>query len=172
MHKLTTAMALSVVLFFVLSLPAHSASHEHGKAEHGMTHSGEDMSSPSTHGHPEHRGEVIHKSKVQGYSFTYELIDVHARMKTVKGMEKMMNKAKSHHLMVYVKNASGHAMKDGKVGFLIQGPDGSKQKLMAMGMVSGFGADADLKAKGEYTIKTKVVAGDKKLLDSFTYTVK
>ena len=138
-----------------------------------MTHSGEGMSSHSAHhGHPEHRGEVIHKSTVEGYSFTYELIDIHERMKTMKGMEKMMNVAKSHHLMVYVKNASGHAMKDGKVGFLIQGPDGSKQKLMAMGMASGFGADADLKVKGKYTIKTKVVTGDKKLFDSFTYTVK
>jgi len=47
-----------------------------------------------------------------------------------------------------------------------------KQKAMAMGMSGGFGADLDLSVKGKYVIKTKITAGDKKLMDKFVYEVK
>ena len=78
----------------------------------------------------------------------------------------------THHLMVYVKDADGHAVEGAKLGYLVEGPDGAKQKLMAMGMQGAFGANANFKTKGTYTVKTKFLAGDKKLLDKFSYEVK
>jgi len=56
-------------------------------------------------------------------------------------------------------------------GPVTHGPAGQQQKLMAMGMSDGFGADADFGAPGAYTVKTKAVAGGSTLLDQFTYDV-
>ena len=64
------------------------------------------------------------------------------------------------------------AAEEGKVGFLVTGPDGSKQKAMAMGMKGAYGANMDFSQKGVYSIKTKAVFGDKKLFDQFDYEVK
>ena len=63
-------------------------------------------------------------------------------------------------------------MIQGKVGYLVVGPDGRKQKVMAMAMKEAFGADVDFTAKGPYTIKIKALIGNAKLLDKFTYEVK
>jgi hypothetical protein len=52
---------------------------------------------------------------------------------------------------------------------LIQGPDDTTQKVMAMAMSGGYGADISLQASGEYTIKAKVVSGEKSLIDGFAY---
>jgi hypothetical protein len=41
-----------------------------------------------------------------------------------------------------------------------------------MGMQGAFGANANFKNKGTYTVKTKFLIGDKKLLDSFSYEVR
>ena len=41
-----------------------------------------------------------------------------------------------------------------------------------MGMGDGYGADVSFEDKGSYTVKTKVVAGDKKIMDSFEYEMK
>jgi len=57
------------------------------------------------------------------------------------------------------------------VGYLVIGPDGNRQQLMAMGMQDGFGADVDFRAAGTYTVRTKAVAGDTTLLDEFAYEV-
>ena len=77
----------------------------------------------------------------------------------------------THHLMVYVMDPDGRPVEGAKLGYLVEGPDGAKQKLMAMGMQGAFGANANFKTKGTYTVKTKFLAGDKKLLDKFSYEV-
>jgi hypothetical protein len=56
-----------------------------------------------------------------------------------------------------------------KGGYLIEKPDGSDQRVMTMPMSGGHGADVALDAPGNYTVKTKVIAGDQTLMDRFTY---
>lgn len=130
-----------------------------------MDHSGHDMQ--------QNKGEkLFHKSMVDGYHFKYKLIDMREKLKKMKNAEHI--KA-THHLMVYVSMMHGDhemAVTEGKVGYLLVTPDGTKSTAMAMGMGGGFGADINLAKKGDYTIKTKVVAGGKKLIDSFNHTVK
>ena len=108
--------------------------------------------------HPESKGIQIHTSTVDGYGFDYTLYDFPER--------------KTQHLMVSFKGPEGADLEQGKVGFLVTGPDGSKQKGMAMGMKNAYGADMDFSQKGIYDIKTKAVFGDKKLFDQFNYEVK
>jgi len=100
----------------------------------------------------------IHTSTVDGYGFDYSLYHFPER--------------KTQHLMVSIVGPKGAEIEQGKVGFLVTGPDGSKQKAMAMGMKGAYGADMDFNQKGLYTIKTKAVFGDKKRFDRFDYEVK
>ncbi|MDM8522855.1 hypothetical protein QUF80_05725 [Desulfococcaceae bacterium HSG8] len=154
MRKSLPTIVLAVVFIIASALPAFAQGHDHGKK--AMDHS-------------EHKGEMIHESSVDGYKFGYHLIDMKEKMKHMKNMPEM--KA-THHLMVYVESPDGHEVEKAKVGYLVEGPGDSKQKLMAMGMAGGFGADVDFSAKGAYVVKTKMVAGDKKLADKFEYEVK
>jgi hypothetical protein len=108
--------------------------------------------------HSKHVGVRIHESSVQGYSLAYHLLDLPNR--------------KEHHLMIYIMNEKRESVDKGKVGYLVVGPEGRKQKVMAMVMKAAFGADVDFTAKGTYTIKTKALIGNAKLLDQFTYEVK
>ena len=108
--------------------------------------------------HPDSPGVKIHTSTVDGYGLDYSLHHFPER--------------KTQHLMVTIKGPKGTQREPGKVGFLVTGPDGSKQKAMAMGMKNAYGADMDFGKKGTYTIKMKAVFGDKKLLDRFDYEVK
>ena len=73
---------------------------------------------------------------------------------------------------VRIEDPDGRPAEAGKLGYLVEGPDGMKQKLMAMDMQGAYGANVNFKTKGTYTVKTKFVAGDKKLLDQFSYEVK
>ncbi len=114
-------------------------------------------------------GEMIRETKIDGYGFMYHLVDMVGNM---KGMEDMQQMKATHHLMVFIKAPHGHAVENAKVGYMVTGPDGEKQKAMAMGMSGGFGADVNLKQKGTYTISTKVVEGNKKLVDKFSYEIK
>ena len=107
--------------------------------------------------HSQHMGEKIHESKVEGYQFAYHLLNMEDRA--------------THHLMVYIMAPDGGKVENAKVGYLVSGPDGTKQKMMAMGMKDAYGADLEFKQKGTYTVKIKAVTGDKKLLDEFTYEV-
>ncbi len=107
--------------------------------------------------HSQHMGEKIHESKVEGYQFAYHLLNMEERA--------------THHMMVYIMAPDDGKVEDAKVGFLVNGPDGTKQKLMAMGMKGAYGADLDFKQKGTYTVKMKAVTGDQKFLDEFTYEV-
>ncbi|MGD8241379.1 MAG: hypothetical protein PVF59_01035, partial [Desulfobacterales bacterium] len=119
-------------------------------------------------------GENIHNAKKEGYTLAYHLIDMKAQMAAMKehaqahGAEKM---DMTHHLMVYLTDADGHPVKDAKVGYLVVNPDGTNQKLMTMHMKGGFGSDINLKQKGTYTIKTKALSGDIKIMDQFSYKV-
>ncbi len=119
-------------------------------------------------------GKPIHTSEVDGYTFTYRLIDMKKKMEMMKNMKGMdmkgmdHGKMKSHHLMVFLTDADGKPVIDAKVGFKVEGAD-TTQKMMCMGMKGGFGADVDLPSSGTYTVKAKAVVGGKTLVDTFTY---
>lgn len=108
--------------------------------------------------HSKHVGKKIHESMVQGYHLAYHLLD-------------QKNKESTHHLMVYIMGPEGKEIEGAKVGFLVKGPDGATQKLMAMGMKGAYGVDIRLGAPGAYIIKMKAVSGDKKFIDNFRYEV-
>jgi len=108
--------------------------------------------------HPDTQGVHIHQSTVEGYGLVYTLYHFPER--------------KTWHLMVTITGPGGSKVEKGKVGFLVKGPDGSKQKAMAMGMKGSYGADVDIAEKGVYTVKTKAIIGDKKLFDNFSYEMK
>ena len=122
-----------------------------------MAHSQSAGDHGKTMEHSQHMGEKIHESKVEGYQFAYHLLNMEDRA--------------THHLMVYIMAPDGGKVENAKVGYLVSGPDGTKQKMMAMGMKDAYGADLEFKQKGSYTVKIKAVTGDKKLLDEFTYEV-
>jgi hypothetical protein len=110
--------------------------------------------------------------EVNGYLLEYEFIDISEKMKEMADMGHTMgNMTATHHLMVYIRHTDGGTVAADKVGFLIAGPDGKDQKVMAMGMNGGYGADVTLNLSGEYTVKTKAVIGSSTLLDAFAYSV-
>ena len=130
-----------------------------------MDHSAHDMKK-------ETGDKPFHQSMVDGYHFKYKLIDMTAKLKNMKGAEHV---TATHHLMVYVSMQHGdHVMPvtEANAGYLVIAPDGKKSQAMSMAMGGGFGADINLGQKGEYTIKTKIMAGDKKVVDTFKHTVK
>ncbi len=156
-NRFTMAVVVVAVLFFAASVLAAGSEHKHGKhqaAQTGMDHSG-------------HAGEMIHQSMVDGYHFAYHLIDVGKHMSGMQGKSHI-----THHMMVYVTDPDGQALDAGRVGYLIQGPEDSRQQVMCMAMGGGFGADVSFKQTGHYTVKTKVMAGEVKLFDQFEYDVK
>jgi len=108
--------------------------------------------------HATHTGKKIHESHVQGFRLAYHLLELPGN--------------NLHHLMVYIIDAQGNAVIKGKVGYLIEDPDGSKQKVMAESMKTAFGGNVNFKISGMYTISTKVVFDDKKLLDKFVFEKK
>jgi len=108
--------------------------------------------------HPGRERIEIHTSTVEGYGLVYTLYHFPER--------------KTWHLMVAITGPEGSKVEKGKVGFLVVGPDGSKQKAMAMGMKGSYGADVDIGEKGVYTVKTKAIIGDRKLFDRFKYEVR
>jgi hypothetical protein len=108
--------------------------------------------------HSTHVGDKVHTSTVEGYNLAYHLLD--------------LPNNDAHHLMTYVVNPEGNPVTDAKVGYLVVGPNGKKQKVMAMAMNESFGGDVDFTVKGTYTVKTKAVVGEDKLIDSFTYEAK
>ncbi|MCF8027221.1 MAG: hypothetical protein K9K81_02565 [Desulfobacteraceae bacterium] len=111
-------------------------------------------------------GETIHQAAVNNHELTYELIDMRQALK-----EHGSDSEATHHLMVFIRDQNGDAVTGAKTGFLIQGPDGKQQRVMAMGMADGYGADVSLDPPGTYTIRTKAVAGGKTLLHSFDHVV-
>ena len=162
MKKLNKTMTMILFAVFILTNNVYAMDkHDHGKGTEGIDHSA-------------HTGENIHNSKKEGYTLAYHLIDMKAQMAAMKehaqahGSEKM---DMTHHLMVYLTDADGNQVKDAKVGYLVVNPDGTNQKLMTMHMKGGFGSDINLKQKGTYTIKTKALSGNTKIMDQFSYKV-
>jgi hypothetical protein len=147
---------IAVLIFFGLAL-AHPAFSQDSKS--ATDHSG-------------HLGVIIHESEIDGYRFAFHLIDTQKGTEEMKDMEGSKKANMTHHLMVYVNDPDGRPVEGAKLGYLVEGPDGAKQKLMTMGMQNAYGANVNFKNKGTYTVKTKFLAGDKKLLDRFSYEVK
>jgi hypothetical protein len=150
-----TTIFFAVLIFFGVALALPAFSQDSGSA---IDHSG-------------HLGVIIHESEIEGYRFAYHLIDIQKGTEEMKDMKGSKEADMTHHLMVYVKDPDGRPAEGAKLGYLVEGPDGAKQKLMTMGMQGAFGANANFKTKGTYTVKTKFLVGDKKLLDKFSYEV-
>jgi len=117
-------------------------------------------------------GENILNATVDGHQFAYYLIDMQKQMPKMENQSQMTGMKASHHLMVYVTQPDGQVLDQAKVGYLVVGPDGSKQKQMGMKMRDGFGADLDMGEKGMYSVTTKALAGEKSLMHQFTYEMK
>ena len=117
--------------------------------------------------HHGHSGNKIHTSTKGAYTFSYELIDMTENLKKMKGTPGMEHMTATHHLMANV--VDGVSPENSKVGFVITDPDGKKEKVMAMKMGSGFGADVTMMKQGNYTVKVKYLFGEEKLMDEFTY---
>ena len=162
MKKLNRIIPLIIFTVFIFTNAVFAKdSHDHGHGTEGMDHSA-------------HTGENIHNSKKDGYTLAYHLIDMEAQMEAMKEHTQAHHSGNmdvTHHLMVYLSDADGNPVNDAKVGYLVVNPDGTKQKLMSMHMKGGFGSDISLKLKGTYTIKTKALSGDTKIMDQFTYVV-
>ena len=153
MKKSMFLFIIMVTSLFIINLTAMAddkdmkMDHTKSAGDHGKTMD-----------HSQHMGDRIHESKVEGYQFAYHLLNMEDRG--------------THHIMVYILAPDGGKVEDAKVGYLVNGPDGTKQKMMAMGMKGAYGADLDFKQKGAYTVKMKAVTEDQKFLDEFTYEVK
>lgn len=126
----------------------------------------------STMDHSGHVGVMIHESEIEGYRFAYHLMNIQKGTAEMNDMQGSKEADKTHHLMVYVMDPDGRAVEAAKLGYLVEGPDGAKQKLMTMGMQGAYGANVNFKNKGTYRIKAKFLAGDTKLFDKFNYEVK
>ena len=151
-----TTIFFAVLIFFGVAL-AHQAFSQDSKS--ATDHSG-------------HVGVKIHESTIEGYGFAYHLIDIRKGTEEMKDMKGSNEANMTHHLMVYVLDPDDRPVEGAKLGYIVEGPDGAKQKLMTMGMKGAYGANVNFKTKGTYTIKAKFLAGDKKLLDGFSYEVK
>ena len=55
---------------------------------------------------------------------------------------------------------------------MIEGPGGSKQKVMAESMGTAFGGNVNFKISGKYIIRTKAAFDNEKLLDKFLFEIK
>ncbi|MCP4117432.1 MAG: hypothetical protein GY737_18975 [Desulfobacteraceae bacterium] len=168
-------IAWIITFLLVLAVPTVIPATDHTKTGHGMVEEGEkavrDAMDHGKMGHdmPGKAGvgrNRIREAHVKGHHFAYELIDMREKIKDMPGMKN------THHLMVYIKDEQGNTLGKAKVGYLIKGPGGKTQKVMCMGMGGGYGADVNLGETGAYLIKTKVVAGKTKLMDSFEYEMK
>ena len=148
----TTAFIISLILTISLALPIGAEE----KTDHGgMSHGSQ-------------AGKVIRETTVKDHGLTYRLIDMQARMKEMADAPEI---EATHHLMLYIHSPADKQVEEAKVGFLVEGPDGKTQKVMTMAMSGGFGADLDLSEKGDYTIKSKAVFGEVKLIDGFEHTI-
>ena len=141
-----SVLICTVSICFVIIFAIASYSLGQGKSsEHGSTHNA-------------HVGKRIHESMLQGYHLAYHLLDLPGR--------------KERHLMTYIADGNGQSVTKGDLGYLVVGPDGSNQKVMATAMKDAFGADVNFNIKGRYIIKIKAVFNDKKLLDEFSFEEK
>ncbi len=178
MKQLKTIIIVSLALVFLTFGSAmagdhpmgHGKSMEHPTGDHPTGH--EEHPTKHDMDHSSHKGDNIRNATVDGYSLAYHLIDMREKMKEMKAAGHQHKMDMTHHLMIYVKSPEGNAIHSAKVGYLVVGPNEEKQKLMCMAMAGGFGADINFSAPGAYAVKAKVVSGEKKFMDTFSYTVK
>ncbi len=180
MKRLMQILFIAICALALSAFPLAAA--QHGSSDHS-DHSGHDHSEDAhSHGeaghseeghvmdHSSHAGDLIHETTVDGYKLAYHLIDVREKMEKMKDMKGM--KPMTHHMMVYIKDPQGNPVTDGMVGYLIENPDDTRQKVMCMAMSGGYGGDVNFDKPGAYTVKAKAMAGGNKLIDSFEYEVK
>ena len=118
-------------------------------------------------------GALFHESTVDGYMLSYYLMDLRDQKADEAASDHSgKDMDKPHHIMVYIMDKDHKPVLKAKVGIMIKNDTGSPQKAMAMYMSKGFGITADMKQKGVYTIITKALVGDVKLMDRFTYEMK
>jgi hypothetical protein len=148
---------------------SHAFAMDHGSMNHGSAAPG-----GGTAAQPARPGVEIRKSVVSGYALTYTLTDMKAmvNLATMPTTPKGDATMKSHRLAVSVVGPDGKPVRSGKVGYLVTQPDKTEVKTLTMPMEEGFSADLDLNANGEYAITTKMVLGDKTLVDTFVYAPK
>lgn len=113
-------------------------------------------------------GNKVHASNIDGNEFIYTMIDMDKKAKKA-GMNHNMKGM--YHLMVYVKKGENF-IDNAKAGFVVKSPDGKLQKVMAMKMGKGYGADIKMEQKGEYKIKAKIANDKGSIKDSFKYILK
>jgi hypothetical protein len=168
--KLLHTVALGALL--TLTAASYALAMDHSKMDHSAMGHGSTAAMPAAAPADAPSGE-IRKSVVNGYTLTYNLIDMKQMMAASSTpMAHDMSKMKSHHLMVNPVAPDRKPLTGGKAGYLVVQPDKTEVKAMAMLMEGGFGADVDLLAKGDYKITTKIVLADTTLVDEFVYTVK
>jgi len=114
-------------------------------------------------------GELIRESAMDGYILSYHFMDLRVKKTNVQDKTAM---DKPHHLMVYITDKNNKPVLKANVGFMIKNAQGITQKAMGMFMSEGFGTTADMKQKGVYTIASKAILGDKKLIDKFEYEIR
>ena len=164
MKRIVVGTALALALTFGTTLAAYSA--EHGGMQMDAKAGTETMTD-----HTKMLGVLIHESAVGTNKFAYHVLENKAGGEAMAGMN-MGKPTKSHHLMLYPRDAAGKVLAGGKVGYLVTGPDGAKQQTMTMEMTGGYGADVDFSKKGKYEIKVKMVREGGQLTDTFSYEVK
>ena len=152
MKRIYQLIAALLIIGLVIALPALA-----GTTAPHQTHEKMEMTPTAP------KGQLIRETTVDGYTLTYHLLDMKALMPDMAGM------TGTYHLMVAVTDPRGVTVKKATVGYLVKGPDGNVQKVMAMGMAGGFGANVQLTAAGTYTVKVKAVIGGTELIDAFTY---
>lgn len=125
----------------------------------------------------ERPGKQIRQTNVKEYTLTYYLLNLSERGEMMKLMEghSVLGMKKgadvTNHLMVYIQKPDGKIV-PGDVAFLLIDPDGKDFSTMTMGMYGGYGADINMKIKGSYTIKAKIVIEGRdivRLEDEFTF---
>ncbi len=122
------------------------------------------------HEDQDRKGKHIHTSTADGHELAYYLIGMQEEGSEMEGHEGHGHQGPTHHLMVYITDPEGNKVSEAKTGFLIEGPDGEKQKTMATGMSGGYGADVSLGSSGKYTVRTKADADGTTVTDSFEYS--
>lgn len=160
---MTRIFSMALVAFVTLLTASSSVVAMNHSQGNNMPGSADPMARP---------GENILNATVDEHQFAYYLIDMQEAMSKMQGQSQMQGMKASHHLMVYVTKPDGQVLDQAKVGYLVVGPDGDKQKQMGMKMRDGFGADLHMEDKGTYSVTTKALADGKTLMHRFTYEMK
>jgi len=121
-------------------------------------------------------GDLIHESTVDGYLLSYYLMDLRDQKGTKEESQHAgtmdMKMDKPHHIMVYIMDNDHKPVLKGMVGFMVKDHKGRAQKVMGMAMSKGFGSTVDMRQTGVYTITTKAIVGNRKIMDRFEYETK